>query len=611
MNSNDFSFTVSASSGASSAGKGDSKRYLAPPYNARLVDQQTVSLLVSGDPRPHQLPLPLVQILSQCGRFRSLDEHTAEAARALQAPRSQSGEIRHALDQLAEQGLLLSEADVLARLDRRRSKAEPEAIRTLFVRTCGRADTLRRLLDSLAARPLPEGLSHCLVLDDSRDAQQRAATRQVVSEYATRLDIRLELIDIDRRRSLVAALATKAGADRDHLLWTIEGDDHDPAPTYGASLNLALLLGAGSRIAIMDDDASLDAFALPGVEASPAFRRHQSARIHFPEPDWTLPDDYYEALALHPLTCHDELLGATGGDLATRNPNEQGRLLDDLDPQLLHELSGATRVRLTSSGTLGDPGTGSIHWLLAEDPVHLQPLCESEARYRELVSQRRLARCAGRPQATTAFSLMTTTLTGIDNRDLLLPTQARGANEDLLFGALVGYLHPGTLQIGLPHMLLHQHPEPRRWTTQDVERPRRIERGRFLARQIEVLTQNGRSHDPDRRADLLAAALGDLASCEDLEWRLKRELMETRADLIEQIGSTRQSLKPPPWFDRDFERAMHAQRSMTASDDEQLAELARALPAFLECYTASLPHWRRAWEYCHSPNLSELLEETG
>ncbi|NEZ03283.1 hypothetical protein G4Y73_03865 [Wenzhouxiangella sp. XN201] len=608
MNGNDFSFSVSASSGG--AASEDSTRYLAPPYNARLIDQQTVSLLISGTAQARELPLSLVQVLSQCGRFRTLDEHAREVARSLQLPPPRAAEIRRSLDQLVELDLLHSESDVLARLANRRSKQSQRPIEILFVRSCGRPATLGRLLESLAARSLPDGLSHCLVLDDSRDADERTATRSVISDFEDRLDGKLRLVDVDQRRRLIEAIAAQSGVEAESLHWVIEGDPDDPAPSYGASLNLALLLGAGSRIAIMDDDASFDAFELPNVANTPAFRCSQSARIHFPEPDWTLPGDHYQALGRHPLSCHDELLGATGGDLAALGQSDQRGLLEDLDPQLLHELSGETRVRMTSSGTLGDPGTGSILWLLAEDPVYLQPLCESESRYRELIGQRRLARCADRPLATTAYALMTTTLTGIDNRALLLPTQARGANEDLLFGALIDFLHPGSLQVGLPHMLFHLRPEPRRWETADIERPRNVERGGFLARQIEQLAQTSRSRDPERRADLLTAALRDLARCDDLDWRLKRELLETRADLIERIGKTRQSLKPPPWLDRDFARSLKAQRSITDQDEERLNHLAASLPAFLESYAASLPHWRRAWQSCQSLNLADLLDST-
>lgn len=606
MNDNDFSFSVSASPGGPRPG--DGTRYLAPPYNARLIDRQTVSLLVSGQPQARELPLWLVQVLSQCGRFRTLDEHSRAVARALQVPPPRSADVREALDQLVESSLLLSESEVLARLASRRSEPPQRPIETLFIRSCGRADTLHRLLDSLAGSGLPEGLTQCVVLDDGREAEERAAIRSVVSDFEERLDGKLRLIDVAQRRRLVETIATDAGVETESLMWTVEGDQDDPAPGYGTSLNLALLLGAGSRLAIMDDDASFDAFELPGVGQLPAFRRSQSARTHFPEPDWNLPGAHYPVLERHPLVCHDDLLGATGGDLAELGRDDRRGLIGDFDPQLMRELSGATKVRLTSSGTLGDPGTASIHWLFAEDAVHLQPLCESEARYRELIGQRRLARCAGRPEATTAFALMTTTLTGIDNRELLLPTQGRGANEDLLFGALVDYLHPGSLQLSLPHMLFHQHPEPRRWHEADIERPRNIERGAFLAREIGQLAETARSHDPHRRADLLTAALRDLAGADDLTWRLERELLESRADLIERIEATRQALRPPPWLNRDFERLLRAQRSITDEDEQRLTRLAAALPAFLESYSASIPHWRRAWEHCRSRELTDLLD---
>lgn len=612
MNSKDFSFSIS-SSPSGNGREQPATRYLAPPYNARLFDNQTVSLLVSGDSRAHSLSLPQVQILSQCGQMRTLDEHADQAVRALKAPRASTAEIRRTLEQLLEQGLLLSEDDVLQRLREQRPRSQPSAIETLFIRSCDRPDTLRRLLESLAARELPPQLEHCVVLDDSKDPAQREQTRQLVEEFAARLEGRLALIDTERRRQLLTSIAGAADVDIDSLFWTVEGGDDDTAPSYGANLNLALLLGAGSQIALMDDDASFDAFTLPGHNGQPAFRRLQTGSTHFPEPDWNLPGDHYEALQTHPLDAHAKLLGASAGDLAEladHSEHDRRSLLEDLDPQLLHDLSGPTRVRVTSSGTLGDPGTSSLHWLLAEEPAQLRPLLENAERCRALLCQRRVARCAQRPQATLAYALMTTTLTGIDNRELLLPTQARGTNEDMLFGALVGYMHPGSLQVGLPHMLFHQHPEPRRWQPDDFERPRSIERGGFLARQVEALARSAHSSTPERRLALLAASLRDLADSDDLGWRLKHDLMERRADLIEQINVTRQALKPPSWLDQDFQRALEPQRSITPESDERIAELSATLPAFLNRYADILQHWHKAWQFCHSVNLSELLSET-
>lgn len=599
--------------GGSPSSSAEATRYLAPPFDARMVDSGQALLLIHGDTQIRRLPLQLVQVLGQCNRLRTLDEHQRAAARALRVAPHQAAAIRQALDELARQGLLQTEADILARLKGPAGESDAtaaEQISVLFVRTCARPETLERLLASLGRRSPPEGLERVVVLDDEADPQRRAATRSVVDRHRDAWPGKLTLIDPQQRRAIVERIARKAGTDPDHLLWLIEGDADSREASYGASLNFALLLGAGRLIALIDDDATLDAFTLPDSDQRPAIRRRQSARLHFPEPGRELPGGDYAAVDAHPIALHARLLGAGTGQLIRMAAGDTAGLLGDLDPQLLSELSGASRVRLTSSGALGDPGTGGLQWLFNEPPEHLKPLCASEERYRALIEQRRTARSASRPEVTTAFALMTTTMTGVDNRDLLLPTQPRGPNEDLLFGALVGYVHPDTCQANLPHMLLHMRPEPRRWQPSDLDQPRGVNRGAFLTARIHALRSSLPSGDAESRARLLAAAFDSLAHAgpDGLAWQFRQELLEVRSQMIEQAGSVRESLKPPPWLERDFLRVIERHGQINEHDEQRLGEIAAELPRFLKRYAAALPDWTASWQYCRKAGLDELLE---
>jgi len=62
------------------------------------------------------------------------------------------------------------------------------------------------------------------------------------------------------------------------------------------------------------------------------------------------------------------------------------------------------------------------------------------------------------------YSLMTTTLSGIDNSDALLPTLPCGPGEDTFFGELVRFVYPATTLCEMPWMLHHQPERPRSWT---------------------------------------------------------------------------------------------------------------------------------------------------
>lgn len=612
--SSDNGFSSSIPLGGKPAREG-ATRYLAPPFDARVADSGQALLLIHGEQAIRRLPLQLVQVFGQCNRLRTFDEHVRAITRALRVPQQQAGAVGQALDELIRRRLLHTEAAILERLGSRpaaeRSGPATGVVSDLFIRTCGRPETLERLLKSLTRNPLPQGLERVVVLDDDASPRGRQATRAVVERHRTGLDGKLTLIDASERRAILERIAHEAGADAERLRWSVEGERECDEPSYGASLNFALLLGAGRLIAIVDDDATLDAFALPESHPRPALRRRQSARLDFPEPQWALPGDHYKAVDEHPVELHARLLGTRLGRLVGAADIDHAGLLDDLDPQLMSELRDESRVRLTSSGTLGDPGTGSVQWLFTEPSEHLQPLCDSEDRYGELLLQRRVARAAIRPEVTTAFALMTTTMTGIDNRDLLAPTQPRGANEDLLFGALVGFLHPDTCQANLPHMLLHMRPQPRRWQSSDLDQPRGVDRGAFLTSRVHALRSHLPHGDAESRVRLLAEALGGLAQTErdELAWQLGQELLEVRGQFIEQVTATREALEPPPWLDRDFARVIERHGQISENDGRRLTAIAADLPQFLRNYAAGLPDWVKSWQFCRSTTFDNILEK--
>ncbi|HSH27931.1 MAG TPA: hypothetical protein VK972_09250, partial [Wenzhouxiangella sp.] len=184
MSNDHFSFSMPL--GGSPSPGADATHYLAPPFDARVADSGHALLLIQGDTQVRRLPLQLVQVLGQCNRLRTLDGHQREAACALRVAPHQTAAIRQALDELVRQGLLQTEADILARLkgpEDEPDKTAAQSIRYLFVRTCARPETLDRLLATLARRPLPEGLARVVVLDDGADPQCRAKTRSVVDRH--------------------------------------------------------------------------------------------------------------------------------------------------------------------------------------------------------------------------------------------------------------------------------------------------------------------------------------------------------------------------------------------------------------------------------------------
>ena len=603
-----FSFDFNLS-GSTAPAASDRTRYIAPAFDARMVSDNEASLLVSRQSEPVRLSITAARLLGACNRFRTLDEQARQAVSQLRTSPAQTNVLTRELTQLAESGLLLSESDLLERLQEWNGPDHrPAQIETLFVRTCNRPQTLARLLDSLAALTDAGDLKRCIILDDSDGEAGDPQTTERVRKFCDRLPVALHHIGRGQRRAILERVAADSDADAADLHWFIEGDADDEQPSYGASLNFALLLGAGETFAIMDDDASLAAFRLQGSDTRHRFAPTTSTRLVFPEPESELTAGF-EPLATSPLAEHTRYLGSNGGEFANRGKEHLGALFERVDPHLLFELSAPSRIRVTTNGTLGDPGTSGIQWLFSESNENLAALCTDEQRYRELIGQRRTARSPDSIQATTAFSLMTTTLTGIDNRDLLLPTQARGGNEDLLFGALVTWAHPGSLHAALPHMLLHERPEPRRWQPEDIDRPRSTNRGRFLADQLGRLGTELPTGDLDSRIDLLRGWLHGLAGSpnDELKWRLQQDMLELRGETIERIRTRLAELQPPPWLAADFKRSLAAHARNDQADRDRIEGLANGLPRFARRYANGLESWCRAWRHASAHPVDHFI----
>lgn len=607
MANDPFSFNISLGTGNND--QVNATRYIAPPFRARLISEDEAMVVLGRAGELHRAASTDVRLLGLCDRFRTLADHAAHAMRELRLQPGQQPAVRDALKRLADHQLLRTEAqlrdDLIGSGARRGTQ---RTIPTLFVRTCARPETLERLLASIAGLGDEPGIERCVVLDDDAGETQ-TRTRALVERFRADFPVALYYISREARRELIAGIAGRAGVDADRLVWFIEGEPQDPEPGYGAGVNLALLLGAGDLMAMIDDDATLSSYRLPDCRNDIEFTPVPGARVVFPDPDRN-PVEQFESGPDNPLTAHGQWLGTSTSAIAASSDSDTGRLFAAIDPQMVYDLTGSGRVRITSNGTLGDPGTSGIQWLYAETAEHLRALCDDEARYRKLIERRQIARGPEAVQATTAISLMTTTLTGIDNRDLLLPTQPRGGNEDLLLGSLTSYLYPGTLHATLPHMLYHMRPEPRRWSSEDLDRARNPNRGNLLAEHMERLAESTPATDPESRIAVLEGWLRNLASMQpdELTGMVHQALLGARGDTIEHLQAVRRELDPPAWMAADFDRLLRAHAGLEDRDRERLTAITRTLPDFARRYADGIGDWRKAWAHCRKAGVDALLE---
>ncbi|MFW5815907.1 MAG: hypothetical protein ACOCVP_03540 [Wenzhouxiangella sp.] len=608
MSTEDFSFSLSMPARPRAA----ASRYIARPFQARTAGQETL-ILAADSETAVRAPVFYTQMLAHCDRLRTIADHAASVMRQFDLPPEQQPAVQQGLSGLVERGLLQDEAGVYAALDPDPAspKSELRPLRTLCVRTCERPDDLARLLASLARHLDNTTLARVLVLDDARSRAAVAATARVLSAAA--IGARVDLVHIDRARRarLVRRISAEAAVDPAALRWLVEGDDDDPAASYGAGLNLALLLSAGERFVMVDDDALLDPFVLAPPRKGLSLRVAHDFETRFPDPQEPEPAQF-QALDIDPIGAHADLLGRPVGQLASGYGLQGGHLLEHLSPQMIHDFSARPRVRLTTNGTLGDSGTGGMLWLYSLPASALAPWLAAPESYRRLAFSRRAARSTTETQIASSVALMTTTLTGVDNRELLLPVPAKGRGEDLVFGAAIRYLYPGTPCAALPWMLPHRQQSSRQWSEQDLARRQGTGLAAYVAERIEDLAETVSVSDSAARVELLAewmTALGRMSEGERLA-DLRRHLLERRTRTAAAVGETLAELKPPAWLARDFEDIVAGHLRIDADDTRRMALQAPAIERFATRYGQTLRPWVSAWRYLADNGGDRLLDET-
>ena len=570
-----------------------STRYLSVPFRAHPIGDNEVLLRAAGAATGQRLGLGLGQILSTCGGLGTLPTLAEEARQKLGAGEAQLAGIRHGLGQLVQRKLLQPESELRESLIQHQGAAV--AIKQLFIRSCDRPQDLDHLFNSLEAHHQQgHTLPQITVVDDSRDDGHIQHNGRRIALASERLGQTVRHIDRAARRQAIETIANGSGADLASLCWLIDGDDTDLEPSYGSTLNFALLLSAGQGLLMMDDDAELDPRTLsPSPNSDVIVHPHQALSISALD---AARDELEQTtrLSLDAVAAHGQLLGTQLGTVLAADA-EATLNLDHLTPALAHDLKHSPRIKLSSNGSVGDIGVSSLHGVLAERGSQLTSLVQPGPEGRAHSLSRRYTRSTDALQLAPAWQLMTTTLTGIDNTELLLPTIVHGRNEDLLFGEWLKFMHPSSLIATLPWMLPHRRHSKRSWDESALDQAPQASVARLLA---DLISQQPKlpSTETNIRAEYAAQWLNDLAHQETstLTDLCQAEQLARRAEVIEGLRRNRDLADPPAWLAAYFERAIG-----TMLNDPAQPPVA-ALQHYAQRTAKALPAWTTAWHWCQS-----------
>lgn len=559
----------------------------------------------------HVMTTDVLQAVALTRQFRPLAEHAAAIAAQLPALQGRSDVVLRVLENLVQRGILVSDATLRAELTRAVPAREPAPPGAAWIRACDRPTELARLLASLEASRAAHGaVPPVRVIDDSRHAAAADANRRVLADAAARgLDVR-HLADAEIE-DLLARLERALPAHRAAIRFLFGRSPERARFGGGRALNLALLLGAGTRAALLDEDFVLPLHRHPAARAGllPAGSTELAVRV-LPDLEAALAagvPDAAEPFAAAARWCGQSLsavLGATPELAITRES------LAGVDIGSLRRIRADGRIAAVQHGHRGQAGAAGNTFLFLLDRDGRQTLWASREAYLRALDDRCVY--AGVPQYTLVPQAAFTPFM-VDGGALLPPTMPYGRCEDSLFNQLLPAIRADALILQTPFAIGHV-PEPGRRPLAGLRDPDQPDLNTFLADYVVGRIETLRAQDPARRLRAIAEHYADLAAAPaaDREALLGEYLAHRRADLIQRLQAVFQEAgaESPVYWQADVRLKIEVNgRALTAEEPPRLHgwpadwdgrrcadELARELQAWSQALMAWPALWTHALE---------------
>lgn len=515
----------------------DGPMYASVAGTAFALGGEECVLRARGSGETHVMTVDVLDALDATRKFATVEAHAQTVAARLKSTQGRVDAVRPVLANLIERGLYLRDDAFLEGLAQSKGpNIAPPPLRAVFIRACDRPAQLAALLESLGANEdRHRGGHRYVVLDDSREPEHARAHAELVAQMAAKHGLDARHVDggtwsaaLEKWRRAVphAAPAIDQLLAREHR--------GQPRPGGGKAFNLALLLGAGARLALLDDDFVLPVTQAPGVDGRLRLDPELEPKTQFFD---TLPAalDAGDALDVDPFAWSADFCGhSLAAIIAARPGLTPGRdELRGLAPSLIGTLTGATRILMTANGHRGHSGSAGRDWLFLLDPAARAAFTRDREHYLATLALPSLG--FSHPQlGLIARSVFTPFM--LDASALLAPTAAVGRNEDYLFGAVNHVLWPDARTLATPHWMGHRQPVPKALSAPKVVADAGGSTD-FIADWLVQRRVDLRGTDPARRLLRIADYLDDLATAPLAERTdlVAEYLSMRRADLIARL----------------------------------------------------------------------------
>lgn len=585
----------------------DAPLYASEDGTVASLSQNECVFQVRRSGETHVMTFQVLQALDQSREFRTLDEHIARIASSIPGLQGQGEAVARVVNGLVSRKLLVSDNEFLQRVASGGTRTDVP-MRAVFIRACDRPDQLGRLLDTLADYERRfRANRHYVVIDDSSDAAMADRHRDLLREFARATGCKLSYIGAAESTRLVDKLAKAvpaAGAAARGLF--LRANDGMARFGGGRAWNLALLLSAGARLSLLDDDNCMPlrrpAGAVDGIDPNPSARSVTRFYRNLDNAFGAGEEYDGDPFELH-LDVVGNAFGVIGADsrFAVRRQALRGIALSRLD-----HLDGAARVLATHQGAYGSSRTESAVWLYQLPAEERAEFVRDRDSYLRNIEAGSIWYGATQAHASMAAPF---TPFAMDNSVMLPCTNALGRGEDALFSNVVRLLHPDALTIGLPVAIGHAQETQRKRSTRTLaaHTPRF---NYFVTDFVQRQLPEFNAEDPARRLSLLAAHLRDVgAASESGRLRqLQEYLAYSRADLIDRLQQQYEAAPDAPiYWQADLRSIVEANgKALIAPgaprlgdwpDDVDAATCAKQLREDANALASGYEAWPALWSY--------------
>ncbi|MEP6483187.1 MAG: hypothetical protein ABJB01_01975 [Rudaea sp.] len=573
---------------------------------ASLSSQECVFIVKrTGD--THVMTFQVLQALDLCREFRSLDDHTTRIQSTISGLVGKREDVRRVLESLVQRGLLVSDQMFVDRIKSARPRPTTD-LRAVFIRACDRPKSLSRLLRSLTdyERNHQAGRRYVL-LDDSGLAANIDEQRDLLREFARTTGCKTSYFGFAERAKLIDKFNKARPHAKSVTARLLERDAHPHAQRFGGGRgwNMALLLSAGARMAMLDDDLTLP------------FRRPDFEREGLnPNPDAVasarFPSNMEEAFAageeiagdpfaLHLASCGQNLGSVIHAHYPIDRSSLRGMNLGRLDT-----LNESARIIATQAGSYGSSRTETALWLYQLDADSRADFWNERASYQRNVEAQHLWHTVAQARV---MSMANFTPFTVDNSSMLPCTNPVGRGEDGYAGALMRYCYPDTLTLDLPESIGHMQESARKRSDKTLSaflpRVNHFMRD-FVARQFGLFS----AADPAERLQFMADVMRDQSSATETDriTRLREYLSYVRADIIDRIQHQIEAVPDAPVYWQADARSIVQEnaKALLAKTPPRLGDwpedidgagCARALSSELDTLADDCEHWPALWQF--------------